>query len=66
MKGIFLLIFLNFFDCQFENIVELKNNVLLKGTNLLGNKGEGFENSFAIGWLVEKNVGNIDINEMNV
>lgn len=58
--------FLNFFDCQFENIVELKNNVLLKGTNLLGNKGEGFENSFAIGWLVEKNVGNIDINEMNV
>jgi hypothetical protein len=58
--------FLNFFDCQFENIVELKNNVLLKGTNLLGNKGEGFENSFAIGWSVEKNVGNIDINEMNV
>ncbi|HVI48130.1 MAG TPA: hypothetical protein VM802_24900 [Chitinophaga sp.] len=53
--------FLNFFDCQFENCIELKNNVFEKGTNLLGNKGEGFENSFANGWVVENNVGNIDI-----
>jgi hypothetical protein len=56
--------FFNFFDCQFENTIELKNNIFVKGTNLLGNKGEGFENSFVEGWLVENNIGNIDINEV--
>lgn len=58
--------FFNFFDCQFEDIVELKNNVFEKGTNLLGNKGEGFENSFSRGFIIENNIGNIDINEVNV
>jgi hypothetical protein len=58
--------FFNFFDCQFENRIELKNNVFIKGTNLLGNKGEGFENSFVEGWLAENNVGNIDVNEVKV
>jgi len=56
--------FFNFFDCQFENRIELRNNVFIKGTNLLGNKGEGFENSFSQGWLVENNVGNIDVNSL--
>lgn len=58
--------FFNFFDCQFENRIELKNNVFIKGTNLLGNKGEGFENSFIEGWVIENNVGNIDVNEVEV
>lgn len=58
--------FLNFFDCQFENRIEIKNNVFIKGTNLLGNKGEGFENSFVEGWLAENNVGDIDLNEVEV
>ena len=54
--------FFNFFDCQFDGVVELKYNVFKKGTNILGNKGEGFENSFANGWVIENNVGNIDLN----
>ncbi|TAF33157.1 MAG: hypothetical protein EAZ57_06695 [Cytophagales bacterium] len=58
--------FFNFFDCQFKNRIELKNNNFIKGTNLLGNKGEGFENSFVEGWLVENNVGNIDVNKVEV
>ena len=53
--------FLNFFDCQFKNVIEMKNNVFIKGTNLLGNKGEGFENSFETGWLVKDNIGAVDI-----
>lgn len=53
--------FVNFFDCQFQNIIELKSNLFINGCNLLGNKGEGFENTFASGWMVENNVGNIDI-----
>lgn len=56
--------FLNFFDCQFENIIELKSNVFEKGTNLLGNKGEGFRNTFANSYLVENNLGNVDLDEV--
>lgn len=56
--------FLNFFDCHFENVIEVKNNIFERGTNLLGNKGEGFENSFAEGWVIENNVGNIDVNNL--
>lgn len=61
MKGNVFTGFLNFFDCQFENRIELKNNIFNKGTNLLGNKGEGFENNFIEGWLVENNIGDIDV-----
>lgn len=35
--------FLSFFDCQFENVIELRNNIFEKGTNLLGNRRDGFE-----------------------
>jgi hypothetical protein len=64
MEGNVFMDFFNFFDCQFKSRIELKYNILVKGTNLLGNKGEGFENSFVEGWLVENNVGNIDLNEV--
>jgi hypothetical protein len=56
--------FLNFFDCQFESSIELRNNVFEKGTNLIGNKGAGFENSFISGWIAENNVGSIEVNEV--
>ena len=62
LEGSVFMGFFNFFDCQFYNIIELRNNVFMRGTNLLGNKGEGFENRFERGWLVENNVGNIDLN----
>lgn len=62
IEGNIFINFFNFFDCHFENIIEVKNNVFEKGTNLLGNKGEGFENSFVTGWLVENNVGSVDMN----
>jgi len=53
--------FVNFFDCQFEEVIEIKNNIFVKGSNLLGNKGEGFENTFDDGWIVKQNMGNIDL-----
>ncbi|WP_291530584.1 hypothetical protein [Bacteroides sp. UBA939] len=64
LEGNIFMDFFNFFDCQFESCIELKNNIFIKGTNLLGNKGEGFENSFAEGWLAENNIGKIDVNEI--
>lgn len=66
IEGNVFLGFFNFFDCQFENRIELKNNVFIKGTNFLGNRGEGYENSFVKGWLAENNVGRIDVNEVEV
>lgn len=58
--------FFSFFDCQFDNVIELKNNIFEKGTNLLGNKGEGFENSFAAGFLINNNIGKIDVSEVGI
>jgi hypothetical protein len=58
--------FFNFFDCQFENVIEIRNNVFKKGANLLGNKGEGFENKFVSGWFAESNVGSIDKNTVEM
>jgi hypothetical protein len=66
IEGNVFMEFFNFFDCQFENRIELVNNVFIKGTNLLGNRGEGFENSFVEGWLIENNLGRIDLNEVEV
>ncbi|MCD0487941.1 hypothetical protein LPB86_06855 [Pedobacter sp. MC2016-14] len=53
--------FVNFFDCQFEAKVEVCNNIFLKGTNLLGNEGEGFQNSFDNGIITENNKGLINL-----
>lgn len=66
LKGNIFTGFLNFFDCQFENIIELENNIFEEGTNLLGNKGEGFENTFVKGWLIKNNVGRVDLNEIGI
>ncbi|MHB9148132.1 MAG: hypothetical protein ACYC2U_07105 [Candidatus Amoebophilus sp.] len=66
LEGNVFLGFFNFFDCQFEDIIKLKNNVFEKGTNLLGNKGEGFENRFEKGWVIENNIGRTDINEVEM
>jgi hypothetical protein len=55
--------FVNFFDCQFASLIEVKNNVFIKGSNLLGNQGEGYQNSFKNGFVVENNSGSINLNE---
>ncbi|WP_372472499.1 hypothetical protein AB4865_06655 [Capnocytophaga sp. ARDL2] len=54
--------FFNFFDCQFKEKIEVTGNVFLEGSNLLGNKGESFENIFENGFLIENNVGKLNFN----
>lgn len=54
--------FFNFFDCQFKEKIEVIGNVFLEGSNLLGNKGESFENIFENGFLIENNVGKLNFN----
>lgn len=56
--------FMNFFDCQFGDIVEVKNNVFMKGSNLLGNKEEGYHNTFDKGVIEKSNIGKIDLDRV--
>ncbi len=51
--------FFNFFDCQFIELIEVKNNIFLKGSNLLGNINEGFQNTFEMQPIVKNNIGNL-------
>jgi len=55
--------FFNFFDCQFEKELELRDNIFLKGTNLLGNTDEGYKNTFEI---LPKLIGNIGALDLSV
>ena len=56
----------DFFDCHFENMIIVKNNLFLMGSTLLGNKGEGSENTFTNGLIAENNLGNISLNDSDV
>ena len=62
IEGNIFLAFFSFFDCQFEEIIRLKNNIFRNGTNILGNKGKGYENSFERGFLIEENIGELSLN----
>ena len=66
LEGNIFISFINFFDCQFENVIEIKNNIFVKGSNLLGNKDEGFENRFESGWLIENNIGSLDLDGVEI
>ncbi len=51
--------FMNFFDCWYENEVEIMNNKFHKGTNLLGIV-HGILVSFDIEPVIKDNVGQLD------
>ncbi|WP_264529893.1 hypothetical protein [Flavobacterium sp. N502540] len=53
--------FVNFFDCHFENQLLIEKNIFLLGSNLLGNKNEGFANTFESEIIIKENIGNLDL-----
>lgn len=53
--------FFNFFDCQFGASVTIENNIFINGSNLLGNKNEGFKNTFDSDLVEKNNVGKINL-----
>jgi len=55
--------FFNFFDCHFDDKLILSNNIFQKGTNLLGNIGEGYQNIFDMGIINEGNIGSLNMNK---
>lgn len=56
--------FFNFFDCQFESTFTMVDNVFKRGTNILGNEGTEYENTFANGCIVRNNLGEVDLDMM--
>lgn len=56
--------FFNFFDCHFNDVVEVSNNIFFDGTNLLGNLDSGFGNLFEKGNSIKGNIGDLAMNEI--
>lgn len=53
--------FVNFLDCHFENQLLIEKNIFLLGSNLLGNKNEGFANLFQSEIIIKENIGSLDL-----
>ncbi len=53
--------FFNFFDCHFDEVLEVRNNIFLKGSNLLANRNEGYDNTFNKGYSDFNNLGIINL-----
>lgn len=53
--------FFSFFDCQFDAKLIVKNNVFIHGTDLFTKENKGFDNLFEHGFIVEGNIGELDV-----
>jgi hypothetical protein len=51
-----------FFDCQFTDDIIIKNNIFLKGNTLMG---KAMNNIFIKNIELEKNIGDMQINQIN-
>jgi len=56
--------FFNFFDCAFIAHLTVEKNVFCKGSNLLGNQGEGFKNDFNQGFTASDNIGSLALDDI--
>lgn len=52
--------FFCFFDCQFTGQVIIRNNIFVKGSDLLYRENKGFDNLFDGGIILENNIGELD------
>lgn len=53
--------FYSFFDCQFDEKPILTNNIFLKGCDVLYLENKGFDNRFENGFIIENNIGRVDV-----
>lgn len=52
--------FFDFFDCHFEERLNVENNIFLKGTDLLTRENKGFDNYFNGGVVLSGNIGQLN------
>lgn len=57
--------FADFFDAHFEGQFIFENNILFKGSNLLGNNGLPTETRFNVSSRIENNLGDLYIKDGN-
>lgn len=53
--------FFNFFDCQFEGNVIVKDNIFRKSSDILARENKGFDNLFERQLVIEGNIGQLDV-----
>lgn len=53
--------FFSFFDCQFDAKLIVKDNIFIYGTDLFTKEDMGFDNTFENGFIVENNIGKLDV-----
>ena len=53
--------FFDFFDCHFENQLNVENNVFMKGTDLILRENKGFDNYFHGGLVLSSNIGKLNV-----
>lgn len=53
--------FFSFFDCIFEKQLTVKDNLFLKGTDLLTRENKGFDNCFFGGVVLSGNIGKLNV-----
>ena len=54
-------VFFDFFDCHFENQLNVENNVFMKGTDLILRENKGFDNYFHGGLVLSSNIGKLNV-----
>ena len=53
--------FFDFFDCHFENKLNVENNVFMKETDLILRENKGFDNYFHGGLVLSSNIGKLNV-----
>lgn len=53
--------FFSFFDCCFEKEIVIRNNIFTGNSDLLLQENKGFDNIFENGYIVENNIGRLDM-----
>jgi len=53
--------FFDFFDCHFENQLNVENNVFMKGTDLILRENKGFDNYFHGGLVLSSYIGKLNV-----
>lgn len=53
--------FFHVFDCVFDAPLIVRDNIFLKGTDLLTKEGKGFDNSFEGGLSIDNNLGTLNV-----
>lgn len=53
--------FFDFFDCHFENQLNVENNIFMKGTDLILRENKGFDNYFHGELVLSSNIGKLNV-----